>query len=125
MVPPARPPPTPPPTTPYPSKGEQNPEEQQQYDSDQYPEEAQGGWDDSQGNTQDYGHPSWDNAQTAQDSWDAAPSYTEPSWDADGAQVGESGWVDGGEAQVESNKSEGGCGPPGISTFKDPSVLCH
>uniref|UniRef100_A0A674MWD8 Myc box-dependent-interacting protein 1 n=1 Tax=Takifugu rubripes TaxID=31033 RepID=A0A674MWD8_TAKRU len=65
---------TPPPSphaNPYPLKGEQNPEEQQQYDSDQYPEEARGGWDYSEGNTHDYSHPSWDDAQTAQDNWDA------------------------------------------------------
>lgn len=103
--------------------GEQDPEEQQQqYDSDQCPEEAQGGWDGSQGNMQDYSHPSWDDAQ---DNWDCAPSYSEPSWDAEGAQVGQGGWVDGGQTQVASNRSKGGCGPPGILTFNRLSVLCH
>ncbi|CAG00879.1 unnamed protein product [Tetraodon nigroviridis] len=58
-------------------------EEQQQYDSHQYPEEAQGGWDGGQGNTQEDRRPSWDDAQ---DNWDAAPSCSEASWDADGAQ---------------------------------------
>ncbi|XP_056881943.1 myc box-dependent-interacting protein 1b isoform X2 [Takifugu flavidus] len=84
-----------------PSLGEQNPEEQQQqqYDSDQYPEEARGGWDYSEGNTHDYSHPSWDDAQTAQDNWDAAHSYSEPSWDIGGTQVGQGGWADDEEAQ--------------------------
>lgn len=99
-----------PPTTPYPYKGGQNAEEQPQYDSDQYPEEAQGGWEYSEGNTQDYSHPSWDDAEAAQDNWDAAQSYTEPSWDTGGTQVGQGGWVDD-EAQVGSNESRGECDP--------------
>lgn len=108
MVPPTCPPPTPPDNHLTPWKGEQNPEEQQQYDGDQYLEEAQGGWGDSQGNTQDCSHPGWDDAHTDQDTWDAAASYSEPSRDADGAQVEQGGWVDGGEAQVGS---QGGSGP--------------
>lgn len=95
MVPPTRPPTH---TTPHPSKGEQHPGG---CDSDRYPEEAQGGWEDSQDNTHDYSHPSWDD-------WDA-----EPSWDAGGAQVGQGGWVDGGEAQVGSNR------------WRWPSLLCQ
>lgn len=112
----------PPPQPSHPSMGEQDSEEQQQYDSHQYPEEAQGGWDGGQGNTQEDRRPSWDDAQ---DNWDAAPSCSEASWDADGAQVGQGGWVDGGEVPVAKNRSKGGCGPPGIVTFNDPSVLCH
>lgn len=104
LVPPIRP--HPPYAKPYPLKGEQNLEEQQQYDSDQYPEEAQGGWDYSEGNTHDYSQPSWDEAQTAQDHWDAAPSYSEPSWDIGGTQVGQGGWADDEEAQVGSNSVE-------------------
>lgn len=120
------PPPPTPPTTPNLLKGEQNPEEQQQqYDSDQYPEEAQGGWDYSEGNTQDYSHPSWDDAQTAQDNWDVAYSYTEPSWDNGDPQVGQGGWADDGEAQVGSNKSKSGCDPRKMLKFIDLSVLCH
>uniref|UniRef100_A0A674NH61 Myc box-dependent-interacting protein 1 n=1 Tax=Takifugu rubripes TaxID=31033 RepID=A0A674NH61_TAKRU len=114
---------TPPPSphaNPYPLKGEQNPEEQQQYDSDQYPEEARGGWDYSEGNTHDYSHPSWDDAQTAQDNWDAAHSYSEPSWDIGGTQVGQGGWADDEEAQVGSTKFRSGCDPSRILKFNDP-----
>ncbi|XP_029696121.1 myc box-dependent-interacting protein 1b isoform X2 [Takifugu rubripes] len=103
-----------------PSLGEQNPEEQQQYDSDQYPEEARGGWDYSEGNTHDYSHPSWDDAQTAQDNWDAAHSYSEPSWDIGGTQVGQGGWADDEEAQVGSTKFRSGCDPSRILKFNDP-----
>lgn len=104
---------------PYPLKGEQNPEEHQQYDSEQYLEEAQGGWDDSEGNTQDYSHPSWDDAQTAQDNWDAAHCYSEPSWDSGGTQVGQGGWADDDEAQVGSKKCRSGCDPSRILKFND------
>ena len=83
-------------------------------DSDQYLEEARGGWDGSQGDTQDYSHPSWDVSRTAQGNWGAAPSYSEPSWDTDSAQVGQGARVGGGEAQVGSNRLEGRCGPPGF-----------
>lgn len=40
-----------------------------------------------------------------------APSYSEPSWDDDGAQVGD-GWGDEGETQVGSDDREAGLEEP-------------
>ncbi|XP_074482701.1 myc box-dependent-interacting protein 1b isoform X7 [Sebastes fasciatus] len=87
-------------------------------DEDQYPEEAQAGWDYDESSTQSYTlQPSWDNAETAQgqESWGgngAAQSYAEPTWDNDGVQVGQGGWGDDGESAV-TNGSDGEL-PPGF-----------
>uniref|UniRef100_A0A3B4GXJ0 Myc box-dependent-interacting protein 1 n=1 Tax=Pundamilia nyererei TaxID=303518 RepID=A0A3B4GXJ0_9CICH len=83
-------------------------EVEQQYDDDQYQEEAQGGWDYSQSNTQSYSQPGWDEAETAvgEEGWiddtdyEAQP-YTEPNWDNDGANVEQGGWGDDQYTQVE------------------------
>uniref|UniRef100_A0AAX7SPT9 Myc box-dependent-interacting protein 1 n=1 Tax=Astatotilapia calliptera TaxID=8154 RepID=A0AAX7SPT9_ASTCA len=91
------------------SKQEQTATEvEQQYDDDQYQEEAQGGWDYSQSNTQSYSQPGWDEAETAvgEEGWiddtdyEAQP-YTEPNWDNDGANVEQGGWGDDQYTQVE------------------------
>ncbi|XP_037617380.1 myc box-dependent-interacting protein 1b isoform X1 [Sebastes umbrosus] len=87
-------------------------------DEDQYPEEAQAGWDYDESSTQSYTlQPRWDNAETAQgqESWGgngAAQSYAEPTWDDDGVQVGQGGWGDDGESAV-TNGSDGEL-PPGF-----------
>ncbi|XP_078147362.1 myc box-dependent-interacting protein 1b [Centroberyx gerrardi] len=91
---------------------EQTPAAQEpQYDDDQYPQEAEGGWDDDGGSSdpQSYTQPSWDDAPTAegQEGWndDGAPAaqpYTEPNWDDDGAQAGQGGWGDQGNSADQS-----------------------
>uniref|UniRef100_A0A669B4I6 Myc box-dependent-interacting protein 1 n=1 Tax=Oreochromis niloticus TaxID=8128 RepID=A0A669B4I6_ORENI len=91
------------------SKQEQTATEvEQQYDDDQYQEEAQGGWDYSQSNTQSYSQPGWDEAETAvgEEGWiddtdHVAQPYTEPNWDNDGANVEQGGWGDDQYTQVE------------------------
>ncbi|XP_027147403.1 myc box-dependent-interacting protein 1b isoform X4 [Larimichthys crocea] len=90
---------------------EQSTEHDPQHYDDQYPEEAQGGWDYDESNTQSYKkQPSWDDTEAAQDqeSWIddgayATRSYTEPNWEDDGAQTGQGGWGDDGDAQVGSD----------------------
>ncbi|KAM9334007.1 myc box-dependent-interacting protein 1b [Symphorus nematophorus] len=100
-------------------------EQEPQHEGDQYPEEAQGGWDydtdTTQSYTQSYTQPSWDDAEAApaQESWNddgefAAQSYSEPNWDDDGAQVGQGGRGGDGEAQSSVTNGSDGELPPGF-----------
>ncbi|XP_062236254.1 myc box-dependent-interacting protein 1b isoform X1 [Platichthys flesus] len=89
-----------------------------QPDDDQYPAEAQGGWDHNEPAPQSYTQPSWGDAEAAQESWNAdqgsaAQPYTEPNWDDDGANVGQGGWGDAGDQVAVTNGSDGEL-PPGF-----------
>ncbi|XP_047432212.1 myc box-dependent-interacting protein 1b isoform X2 [Mugil cephalus] len=76
-----------------------------QYEEEQYPEEAQGGWDYN--TPQGYTSPSWEDDG----------GYAEPSWDDDGAKVVQSGsWGDGDDEEGQSAVTNGSDGdlPPGF-----------
>ncbi|XP_070786874.1 myc box-dependent-interacting protein 1b isoform X1 [Enoplosus armatus] len=97
-------------------------EQEPQHDDELYQEEARGGWDYDESNTQSYTQPSWDDAETAQgqESWSDdgvfdAQSYTKPNWDDDGAQVGQGDWGDDGEAQSAVANGSDGDLPPGFA----------
>ncbi|XP_069376844.1 myc box-dependent-interacting protein 1b isoform X3 [Paralichthys olivaceus] len=87
-------------------------EQESQHEDDQYPAEAQGGWDYHEPAAQSCTQPGWDDAEAAQESWNAdqgsaAQLYTEPNWDDDGASVGQGGWGDEGEQSAVTNGSDG------------------
>ncbi|XP_051283815.1 myc box-dependent-interacting protein 1b isoform X3 [Dicentrarchus labrax] len=94
---------------------------EQEPQHDEYPEEAQGGWDYDDSNTQSNAQPSWDNAGAAQgqessndDVVYTAQTYTEPNWGDDSAQVGQGDWGDDGEAQSAVTNGSDGELPPGF-----------